>query len=95
MILDDDSCASKLATTSSNIICFAESQITYMITVLCLSTWQHMFTATGSPAICVGYVSIFTASAVVSPPSPAGPIPSELIEARSSFSRFATYGIPL
>ena len=30
----------------------------------CLFTWQQMFTATGSPAICVGYVSILIASAV-------------------------------
>ena len=38
-----------------------------------------MFTATGSPAICVGYVSIFTPSAVTFPPSPPGPMLSLFI----------------
>ena len=38
----------------------------------CLFTWQHIFTATGNPAIWVAYVLIFTASAVVVPPNPPG-----------------------
>ena len=34
-----------------------------------------MLTATGSPAMWVGYVSMFTANAVVVPPRPPGPMP--------------------
>ncbi len=51
--------------------------------------WQHMFTATGIPAICVGYVSMFTPSAVVSPPSPAGPMPILFISVSNSRSMSA------
>ena len=36
--------------------------------------------------MCVGYVSILTASAVVFPPSPPGPMSREFIFSRSSFS---------
>ena len=52
-----------------------------------------MFTATGSPAICVGYVSIFTPSAVTFPPSPPGPMLSLFISFKSSFSSSATYSM--
>ena len=50
-----------------------------------------MFTATGSPAICVGYVSMLIASAVCVPPSPPGPIPNLLIFSSISFSKSRTY----
>ena len=36
----------------------------------CLVTWQPIFTAIGRPAICVGYCSILTQSAVTVPPKP-------------------------
>ena len=41
-----------------------------------------------NPAICVGYVSIFTAIAVTVPPRPPGPIPRLLIFESISSSRF-------
>ena len=34
------------------------------------ATWQQKQTATGSPAMCVGAVSILTPSAVTLPPNP-------------------------
>jgi len=49
----------------------------------------------GRPAICVGYVSIFMASAVCVPPSPPGPIPNLLIFSSISFSSSLTYGTGL
>ena len=41
-----------------------------IVTVLCLVTWQLMFTAQGIPAMCVGAVSMFTPRAVTLPPNP-------------------------
>ena len=46
-------------------------------------------TATGIPAIWVGWVSIFNDKAVVFPPYPAGPIPVLFIISNSSTSKMA------
>src|SRR5688572_11418943 len=49
--------------------------------------WQPRFTATGSPAMWVGYTSMLTARAVTTPPRPWGPMPSALTRSSNCPSR--------
>src|SRR5581483_7568007 len=51
--------------------------------------WHCRFTATGSEVMCVGYVSMLTASAVFEPPTAWGPTPSAFTFSSSSRSNCA------
>ena len=73
----------------------ASSLTGYSSTCFERALWHCRFTATGSDVMCVGYVSMFTAIAVFTPPTACGPTPSAFTFASSSRSNSAVSGSSL